>query len=277
MNGGVVKEFGLPGMIVGALIGSGNLPNGDCHGRSLRRRLPALERKQATLLRRLAAGERVNDRDLDWANLGEEIEAVGRGELRAFESLLTQAIVHRLKQECWPDSARSRTGTARKSASGRRRPMRSRLPCGSGLIWGGSTGGPCSVCPDDRWRATEASAGPSRCDAGRMAERGLSASGRHGNPLLHSRHSQRVRRAGVTERDAGGDDDLVPVLAKPSLSATRAARLTASVIECASGATTACTPQTTAMSRAVSRLGVRPMTAPPGARARRAARCCRRR
>jgi hypothetical protein len=60
---------------------------------------------QAALLRRLAAGERVNDRDLDWANLSEEIEAVGRGELRAVESLLTQAIVHRLKQVCWPDSA----------------------------------------------------------------------------------------------------------------------------------------------------------------------------
>jgi Domain of unknown function DUF29 len=60
--------------------------------------------QQAALLRRLAAGERVNDRDLDWANLGEEIEAVGRAELRAVESLLTQAIVHRLKQTCWPDS-----------------------------------------------------------------------------------------------------------------------------------------------------------------------------
>ena len=102
---------------------------------------------QATLLRRLAAGERVNDRDLDWANLGEEIEAVGRGELRAFEALLTQAIVHRLDPQCWQIRARFRTGTARKSASGRRRPMRSRHPCGSGLIWGGSTGGPCSVCP----------------------------------------------------------------------------------------------------------------------------------
>jgi Domain of unknown function DUF29 len=59
---------------------------------------------QAILLRRVAAGERVNDRDLDWANLGEEIEAVGRGELRAFKSLLTQGIVHRLKRQCWPDS-----------------------------------------------------------------------------------------------------------------------------------------------------------------------------
>jgi Domain of unknown function DUF29 len=59
---------------------------------------------QATLLRRLTAGERVNDRDLDWANLGEEIEAAGRGESRAFESLLTQAVLHRLKQECWRDA-----------------------------------------------------------------------------------------------------------------------------------------------------------------------------
>jgi hypothetical protein len=50
----------------------------------------------------LAAGEHVNDRELDWANLGEEIEAMGRGELRAAESLLTQALVHRLKQACWP-------------------------------------------------------------------------------------------------------------------------------------------------------------------------------
>jgi hypothetical protein len=60
--------------------------------------------RQAALLRRVAAGEHVNDRDLDWANLGEEIEAVGRSELRAVESLLTRAIVHRLKQLCWPAS-----------------------------------------------------------------------------------------------------------------------------------------------------------------------------
>jgi hypothetical protein len=59
---------------------------------------------QAILLRRVAAGERVNDRDLDWASLGDEIEAVGRGELRAFKSLLTQGIVHRLKRQCWLDS-----------------------------------------------------------------------------------------------------------------------------------------------------------------------------
>ncbi len=58
--------------------------------------------RQAALLRRLAAGEHVNDRHLDWANLGEEIEALGRAELRTVEALLTQAIVHRLKQTCWP-------------------------------------------------------------------------------------------------------------------------------------------------------------------------------
>jgi hypothetical protein len=60
--------------------------------------------RQAALLRRLAAGEHVNDRDLDWANLGDQIEAVGRMELRAVESLMTQAILHRLKQACWPTS-----------------------------------------------------------------------------------------------------------------------------------------------------------------------------
>ena len=64
--------------------------------------------RQAGLLRRVAAGDRVNDRDLDWANLGEEIEAVGRSELRAVESLSTQAIVYRLKQLCWPASGEFR-------------------------------------------------------------------------------------------------------------------------------------------------------------------------
>ena len=59
--------------------------------------------RQADLLRRAAAGERVNDGALDWLNLSEEIEAMGRGELRACESPLIQAIVHRLKQLCWPD------------------------------------------------------------------------------------------------------------------------------------------------------------------------------
>jgi hypothetical protein len=42
---------------------------------------------QAELLRRLAAGEPVNER-LDWANIIEEVESVGRSDLRAVQSLL---------------------------------------------------------------------------------------------------------------------------------------------------------------------------------------------
>ncbi len=57
---------------------------------------------QADLLRRLAAGERVND-ELDWANVIEEIEDVGRSELRAVRSFLRWAIEHLLKIHGWPD------------------------------------------------------------------------------------------------------------------------------------------------------------------------------
>jgi uncharacterized protein DUF29 len=35
---------------------------------------------QAVLLRRRAAGQLVNDADLDWPNIAEEIEALGRSE-----------------------------------------------------------------------------------------------------------------------------------------------------------------------------------------------------
>ena len=59
--------------------------------------------QQAGLLRRLAAGERVNDA-MDWPNLIEEIEAMGRSELRACESLLRQALLHVLKLALWPGS-----------------------------------------------------------------------------------------------------------------------------------------------------------------------------
>src|SRR3954451_7001475 len=57
---------------------------------------------QAALLRRRAAGELVNDADLDWPNIAEEIESVGRSELHAVESLLVQALRHILKAEGWP-------------------------------------------------------------------------------------------------------------------------------------------------------------------------------
>ena len=57
--------------------------------------------QQATLLRRLAAGERVNDA-VDWPNVIEELQDVGLSELRSCRSLLQQAIVHLLKLQAWP-------------------------------------------------------------------------------------------------------------------------------------------------------------------------------
>ena len=57
--------------------------------------------RQADLLRRLAAGSAVNETP-DWPNIIEEIEAVGRSELRACQSLLGQALRHMLKAEAWP-------------------------------------------------------------------------------------------------------------------------------------------------------------------------------
>jgi hypothetical protein len=59
--------------------------------------------RQGELLRRLARGERVNDQ-VDWENVVEEVESVGRDQLHAVESLLVQALVHMLKAEAWPAS-----------------------------------------------------------------------------------------------------------------------------------------------------------------------------
>lgn len=59
---------------------------------------------QADLLRRRAAGELVNDAEMDWSNIAEEIEDVGSNRLHAVESLLVQALRHMLKAEAWPRS-----------------------------------------------------------------------------------------------------------------------------------------------------------------------------
>jgi hypothetical protein len=59
---------------------------------------------QAELLRRLAAGERVNGQ-VDWENLIEEVESVGNEQLHAVNSLLRQALLHMLKAEAWPLSS----------------------------------------------------------------------------------------------------------------------------------------------------------------------------
>ena len=59
--------------------------------------------RQATLLKRLAAGERLNERP-DWANIIEEVESVGRSQLTAVESLIVQSLLHDLKVRAWPGS-----------------------------------------------------------------------------------------------------------------------------------------------------------------------------
>ena len=58
--------------------------------------------RQGELLRRRAAGELVNDAELDWPNIAEEIESVGSEQLHAVESLLVQALAHMLKADAWP-------------------------------------------------------------------------------------------------------------------------------------------------------------------------------
>jgi hypothetical protein len=62
----------------------------------------AWSQAQAERLRRVAAGERVND--LDWAHVIEEVEDVGKSELRAVTSNLRNAIAHALKLCAWPDN-----------------------------------------------------------------------------------------------------------------------------------------------------------------------------
>jgi Domain of unknown function DUF29 len=57
---------------------------------------------QASLLRRVARGERVNE--VDWEHVIEEIEDVGLSELHAVQSYLHQMLVHLLKVHGWPDS-----------------------------------------------------------------------------------------------------------------------------------------------------------------------------
>ncbi|MGH7105685.1 MAG: DUF29 family protein [Acetobacteraceae bacterium] len=59
--------------------------------------------QQAALLRRVAAGERINDL-VDRANVIEEVESVGREQLHRVESLLVQALVRMLKAAGWPAS-----------------------------------------------------------------------------------------------------------------------------------------------------------------------------
>ena len=63
----------------------------------------AWSEQQAGLLRRLAAGERLNA-PVDWPHVIEEVRDVGLSELRACQSLLQQAMTHLLKLCAWRDS-----------------------------------------------------------------------------------------------------------------------------------------------------------------------------
>ena len=63
----------------------------------------AWSERQADLLRRLAAGERLNEA-VDWPNVIEEVQDVGRSALRSCRSLLRNALVHLLKLHAWPTS-----------------------------------------------------------------------------------------------------------------------------------------------------------------------------
>jgi hypothetical protein len=62
--------------------------------------------QQADLLRRLARGERVNE--LDWENVIEEIESVGRSQIASVRSLLRRALEHLLKAAAWPQAPSAR-------------------------------------------------------------------------------------------------------------------------------------------------------------------------
>lgn len=58
---------------------------------------------QADLLRRRAAGELVNEAELDWLNIAEEIESVGANTRRELRNRLARLLQHLLKWHFQPD------------------------------------------------------------------------------------------------------------------------------------------------------------------------------
>jgi hypothetical protein len=59
--------------------------------------------RQAELLRRRASGELVNEADLDWLNIAEEIESVGVSQKREVRSRLKRICQHLLKWHHQPE------------------------------------------------------------------------------------------------------------------------------------------------------------------------------
>ena len=64
--------------------------------------------RQAELLRRMGAGERVNDQ-VDWANVAEEIESLGKSDRRELRSRVRTILVHLIKLQASP-AAEPRAG-----------------------------------------------------------------------------------------------------------------------------------------------------------------------
>ena len=114
--------------------------------------------RQGELLRRRAEGELVNEAELDWPNIAEEIESVGNEQRFAVESLLVQAIVHRLKAEAWPACRDMETWRAELDPVPRRRGIQVRpLNAATDRSRTVSTAGRCGPCPE---RSTAALTAP---------------------------------------------------------------------------------------------------------------------
>jgi hypothetical protein len=60
--------------------------------------------RQAELLRRLGAGEKINNQ-VDWGNIAEEIESLGQSERRSLAKYIRTVIEHLAKLEASPASA----------------------------------------------------------------------------------------------------------------------------------------------------------------------------
>ena len=67
--------------------------------------------QQAALLRRRAAGELINEADLDWEHIAEEIESVGGNTRRELRNRLVRLLQHLLKWQYQPEH-RSRSWRA---------------------------------------------------------------------------------------------------------------------------------------------------------------------
>jgi hypothetical protein len=58
--------------------------------------------RQAELLRRRAAGELINEADLDWPNIAEEIEALGKSDRRELRNRIATLLDHLIRLQASP-------------------------------------------------------------------------------------------------------------------------------------------------------------------------------